>query len=640
MVRLFLLSDSSDIIKHINMVSLYRAKKIVVPFFIMNFFAFSFLPLHLFASETVGTISPTSNNTAQFVDPVKGYVHFGLTQGAVTITDTALTGYAWSEKYGWIRLNPSTSGVTNDAEGDLSGYAWGERTGWVNFNATNANVRVTISDSGVFSGYAWAQNVGWLNMAGIITDWRPASVRNASSGSGGSSPSPSPSPSVSPSPSTTPSPSVSPTPNPPPPDPTPSNEPPPPPDPSPSPSTSPSSSPSNEPPGGGDNPPGSPPDSSGEPNDSAGGGNGIPSIPDVVNAVTDAIGNVVTNTVDVFVNVVTAVPGVQATQKAIQQAYEEPVVNVTSKVVTTGGIVVSGTVAASSLLLTSLSLFDFILIPLRLWSLLLGFFGFRKRHRPWGTAYDSVTKQPLDPVFVVLKDAAGKQVSTSITDFDGRYGFLPNPGTYSIGASKTHYTFPSIKLAGKTSDELYDNLYYGGPLTITEKDAVISQNIPMDPEGFDWNEFEKSQKQLMVFYSKRDKILVRISDWFFRIGLVVSIISLFAAPEPYNYIIGGFYVVMLIVRKFGSGSRKYGSLTEKMSGVPLSFAIIRVILPTVNVEVTHKVADKLGRYFCLVAPGTYYIKIDKKMPDESYQTIHTSAPFEVKKGIINDHFKL
>lgn len=599
------------------MVSFLRAKKL----FVLLFILYSFLPLNVFASETVGTISPTSNNTAQFVDTEKGSVHFGLTQGAVTITDTAITGYAWADKYGWIRLNPSGSGVTNNAEGDLSGYAWGERTGWVNFNSTNANVRVTISDSGVFSGHAWAQNVGWLNMSGIVTDWRPASVRNANTGGGGgggNDPSPSPSP----------SPSASPTQNPPPPDPTPPNEPPPPPDPSPSPS------PFNEPPGGGDNPPDAPPDSSGEPGGSA--GNGIPSIPEVV----DAVGDFVTNAVDVFVSIINSVPGVQATQKAIQEAYEEPVVNLTSKVVTTGGIIVSGTVAASSLFLTSFSLFDFILLPLRLWSLLLGFFGFRKRHRPWGTVYDSVTKQPLDPVFVVLKDANGQQVSTSITDFDGRYGFLSSPGTYTMGATKTHYTFPSTHLAGKKSDELYSNLYFGGPLTITEKDAVISQNIPMDPEGFDWNEFEKSQKQLMVFYSKRDKILVRISDWFFRIGLIVSIISLFAAPEPYNYIIGLFYVAMLIIRKFGVGSRKYGSLTDKITGLPLSFSIIRVILPSVNVEVTHKVADKLGRYFCLVSPGTYYIKIDKKMPDESYQTIYTSAPFEVKKGIINDHFKL
>lgn len=613
------------------MVALYRAKKIVVPLFIMYFFAWCFLPMQLLASETVGTISPSSNNTAQFVDTAKGYVHFGLTQGAVTITDTALTGYAWAEKYGWIRLNPSSSGVTNDAEGNLSGYAWGERTGWVNFNSTNANVRVTISSAGVFSGYAWAQNVGWLNMNGIVTDWRPASVRNANTGGGGGGGSnPSPSPSV----SSSPSPSVSPTPNLPPPEPTPSNEPPPPPDPSPSPSASPSSSPSNEPTAGGDNQPNVPPDSTAE---SGGGGeNGIPSIPDVI----DAVGDVVTNTVDVFVNVVTAIPGVEAAQKVIKKAYEEPIVNVTSKVVTTGGIIVTGTVAASSLFLTSFSLFDFFLLPLRLWSLLLGFFGFRKRHRPWGTAYDSVTKQPLDPVFVVLKDAYGKQISTSITDFDGRYGFLSNPGTYLIGASKTHYIFPSKRLAGKSSDELYNNLYFGETLTITEKDAVISKNIPMDPEGFDWNEFEKSQKQMMVFYSKRDKILVRISDWFFRIGLIVSIISLFAAPEPYNYIIGGFYILMLIIRKFGIGSRKYGSLTEKSTGIPLSFSIIRVILPKVNIEVTHKVADKLGRYFCLVAPGTYYIKIDKKMPDESYQTIYTSEPFEVKKGIINDHFKL
>ena len=44
-----------------------------------------------------------------------GRINFGLSLGYVHVTDSAVTGYAWSETLGWINLDPSgTQGVTND----------------------------------------------------------------------------------------------------------------------------------------------------------------------------------------------------------------------------------------------------------------------------------------------------------------------------------------------------------------------------------------------------------------------------------------------------------------------------------------------------------------------------------------------
>jgi hypothetical protein len=55
-------------------------------------------------------------------------------------------------------------------------------------------------------------------------------------------------------------------------------------------------------------------------------------------------------------------------------------------------------------------------------------FGLKKKAPPWGVVYDSVTKRPLDPAYVVLKNLQGKQIASAITDLDGRYGFLVEPG--------------------------------------------------------------------------------------------------------------------------------------------------------------------------------------------------------------------
>jgi len=92
---------------------------------------------------------------------------------------------------------------------------------------------------------------------------------------------------------------------------------------------------------------------------------------------------------------------------------------------------------------------------------------------------------------------------------------------------------------------------------------------------------------------------------------------------------------------FGLGPKSSGYIKDKATGTPLSFAIIRVVSPTTNVEVSTKVADKYGRYYCLVPRGKYYVKIEKKNDDGSYALIHTSPVIDAsKKGIINQMFTI
>lgn len=126
------------------------------------------------ASNTNGTIDGTSKYAWS---SKAGWVDFGLTNGNIHITDSAVTGYAWNDLYGWILMNPANSGVVNDGEGTLSGYAWSKNLGWVNFSGT------TISATGTFRGQASGDNYGVINFdcanCDVKTDWRPRSVRPA-----------------------------------------------------------------------------------------------------------------------------------------------------------------------------------------------------------------------------------------------------------------------------------------------------------------------------------------------------------------------------------------------------------------------------------------------------------------------------
>ncbi|MFA6397822.1 MAG: Ig-like domain-containing protein [Candidatus Paceibacterota bacterium] len=290
----------------------------------------------------------------------------------------------------------------------------------------------------------------------------------------------------------------------------------------------------------------------------------------------------------------------------------------------------------SLLILDPIAVQELLVIRFRLWSLFLTALGLRKKVKPWGVVYDSQTKQPLDPVYVSLFQN-GVEITSCITDIDGRYGFLVPPGTYKIVSKKTNYMFPSKVLAGHFSDELYHDLYFGEEIKVSDGE-VIANNIPMDQEHFDWNEFAKNKKQLLQFYSKGGVLIGRISAFLFGIGMILAIITLLAFPKPYNVAIFSLYAVILLLQRTSFKKKTKGSLMEKDKEEPLSFAIVRIFSTATNVEIAHKVADNMGRYFCLVPNGNYYIEIEKKKFDGTYAKVYKSGNIEVTKGIVNRAF--
>lgn len=277
---------------------------------------------------------------------------------------------------------------------------------------------------------------------------------------------------------------------------------------------------------------------------------------------------------------------------------------------------------------------------IRLISLLLSAIGLRRSARPWGVVYDSITKQPLDPAYVSLHDVTGKELEGAITDLDGRYGFLVEPGTYWMRAKKTNYSFPSARLEGQDRDELYDNLYFGDPIEITEEGQVITKNIPLDPDKFDWNEFAKRDMRVMKYYRRRDKLIARVVDALFVVGFAVTFGIFLLVPNAYNYLVLLVYVGMITMRLLGLKRRKSGVVIDEKTGNPLSFAAIKIISVKSGQEVGHSVTDQAGRYYKLIADGIYIVRILQKVTEEHFEPVFESEPIEVKRGILNQNFSV
>ena len=594
------------------------------------------------ASASIGTIDSVYKD-AMGVDTVGLKVDFGLFKGSigVTVTDTGITGFAWGEKTGWINLSPSGGGVLNNGNGVLSGYATTESGGWINFSG------VKINSSGDFTGYASSQNFGRIsfncsndnscavNNFKVTTDWRPISFRGGSNNSSSNVVVPATPPPSAPTTTTTTTTEESSTPS--------ETQ-----EQAPTPAPLPVASNSQYYQGGGDV----------VKTYTANGELGQVTIikpqdhPEKNTPTSAPVQPVATNPTDTtnidkntgVENVSNAIANniVQTTKAIKKEAVllsQTPGVDVSTKTVSTVGVAGGGTALVTSLATSSLSFSEFILNFFRLWSVLLSALGLRKRREPWGVVYDSITKQPLDPAYVILQNKQGEEVATSITDLEGRYGFLAPPGIYRIIAKKTNYIAPSFHLYGRERDELYDNLYFGEEIEIGTSKA-IAKNIPMDQQGFDWNEFAKRDKNIIKSHSPHKKLLTQISNILFYAGLLFAIGLFIAKIDAYNTAILVLYAFLSVLRFVNIKPKSFGVITEHNTGFPLSFAIVRVFSKESNREMFHRVADQYGHYYCLLQKGEYYITIEKKNNDESYSVVYTSEPFISKKKILNRDFRV
>jgi len=252
--------------------------------------------------------------------------------------------------------------------------------------------------------------------------------------------------------------------------------------------------------------------------------------------------------------------------------------------------------------------------------------GLRQKRRYWGTVYDSLNKQPLDPAIIELIEAAtGKMLEQCITDLLGRFGFLERPGEFFIKAQKTNYEFPSTRITG-LSDGVFDNIYHGEKLEVRSAENVLAPNIPMDPVGFDWNQAEKRRLGLGKLNTKSESFVIAICNFIFWLGFAAMIYMLVTNPTTYNIVFTVIYLGMSLVLKLIPDTRLWGRIisnSRKVDGL-----LIELSYPKLNVIVGKAVTNSRGRFF-LKTPeqGRYALAI--KTVGENSETL---AMHEVNVG--------
>jgi hypothetical protein len=272
---------------------------------------------------------------------------------------------------------------------------------------------------------------------------------------------------------------------------------------------------------------------------------------------------------------------------------------------------------------------------------LLGFFGLRHNTQFWGLVYDSVSKQPLDPVIVKLMYVDGKEVETKVTDMEGHYGFLARPGKFKIFARKSNYLFPSQNVTGD-KDGIFENLYHGEFFSLAKDSEVLAPNIPMDPVGADWNQQEKKKTvNTYPYFSLLGKKIVVIIFWF---GFLLVLISLFKSYPQVPLLVYEFmgaYVFLAILSALLPQPRLWGKLKVKNPDILAEDILLELrneAFPEVGLDKARVRND--GKFLLRAKPGKCFMLASLVLNDQPPKLLAQKLIRVGNNGVISSSFTL
>ncbi|MBI5621355.1 DUF4215 domain-containing protein, partial [Candidatus Falkowbacteria bacterium] len=234
---------------------------------------------------------------------------------------------------------------------------------------------------------------------------------------------------------------------------------------------------------------------------------------------------------------------------------------------------------------------------------------FLYRRRKYGVVYDSLTKRPVDLMIVRLYDnTTNKLVATQVTDSKGRYSFVANPGQYYLKAQKQDYVFPSSVLGQQIRDGNYADIYYGAPVTLTDKDTLVSLNIPVDTN-------KRQQTDAEVYSDKSSEYFKKVIAF---VGPTLAVLAWLVSPTPLvTGILLVHFILFFVFKRLALTykPKAYGSIFDLDTKEALAKAIVRIFDTKYNKLLDTQIANSAGKYNFLVGPNAYYLTVSK----ETYQ---------------------
>ncbi len=246
-------------------------------------------------------------------------------------------------------------------------------------------------------------------------------------------------------------------------------------------------------------------------------------------------------------------------------------------------------------------------------SWLLSLLGIRKKRKPWGVVYNSITKGVIDLVIVRLfEKASNRLIETQVTDKSGRFSFLAPPGEYYITATKNPLVFPSQIVKG-TIDGDYSNIYRQESFSISTPDQVMTLSVPLDPPAFDHARVAQRfhlVKWWKTFVGKNPLAPLLV-------GFIISEVLVLYIPNSVNYTLlwfNGFFLITQMALGLKS-EKEWGLVFDAVSLAPVPLAAITIFDAQEGKMLRTRLTDYFGRFSFLTPTGKYLLAVNK----EGYQ---------------------
>ncbi len=234
-------------------------------------------------------------------------------------------------------------------------------------------------------------------------------------------------------------------------------------------------------------------------------------------------------------------------------------------------------------------------------------FLFPGKRKAWGVVYNAANKLPIDLAIVRLyKLPEGRLVATKVTDKEGRFFFLTQPGSYRLTAVKPGFVFPSVMLRDQKRDGGYLDIYHGEEIQVTDKNVSIAANIPLDPS--DKTAYHSARRHVFMRFARR------LQQTLSFLGIFIALFILVIQPSSLTLFGFLFQILLYALSLRLVGARKpksWGIVYEKSKHHPLANTVVRIFEPTYNKLLETVLTDKKGRYSFLVGPSSYFTTYEK-----------------------------
>lgn len=229
--------------------------------------------------------------------------------------------------------------------------------------------------------------------------------------------------------------------------------------------------------------------------------------------------------------------------------------------------------------------------------------GLRRRQK-WGQVYNALNKMPVDLATIRLIDAdTNKVVQTRVTDKNGRYAFVANPGRYKLEVTKNRLAFPTSLLFNFKEDGRRTDLYHGEVITVTEKDAVITASIPLDPIG-------EIKTPVRLIWYQTGRILQSLLS---SVGWLVTLASLYISPRWYVWALAGAHTILFVAFRrmaLPPKIKSWGIVNDELTKKPVDKTVARLFNAQFNKLVSTQITDRRGRYYFMAGDDKYFVTYD------------------------------